>query len=458
MRLTVLGGGGFRVPLIYRALSGGRFENLITELCLYDVDAGRLAAMESVLADLPPVTPAGGGTPPAVSTTTSLDAALEGSDVVFAAIRPGGTAGRVLDERIAMAHGLLGQETVGAGGISYALRSIPAMLRIAERLRVVAPDAWLVNFTNPAGMVTEALIPLLGGRVVGICDSPAGLIRRAAAACGLRRPGMGGIGSLAGVDYAGLNHLGWLRGLTVDGVDHLPGLLADSERVLSFEEGRVFGAEFLRMLGSIPNEYLFYYYFHREAASALSGAAETRGEFIAAQQRDLFARLAQAPNPFALWESARRSREEGYLAEARGAEDPRDEEDLAGGGYEQVALRIMAAVLGGAEADLVLNVRNGGALPQLPPDVVVEVPARMSAGGALPLNEGVRLTSHQLGLMSELKAVEQATVAAAVHGDRDCAVRAFTLHPLVDSAHAARTVLRSYEDAFPALRELWNGP
>ncbi len=130
------------------------------------------------------------------------------------------------------------------------------MLELAELMRHLCPDAWLINFTNPAGMVTEALQPILGDRVIGICDSPIGLVRRAARAAGFPLTA----GSLEGVDYAGLNHLGWLRGLWHDGVDYLPELLASPAALGTFEEGRLFGPELLALLGAIPNEYLFYYY------------------------------------------------------------------------------------------------------------------------------------------------------------------------------------------------------
>ncbi|MGO4430119.1 6-phospho-beta-glucosidase, partial [Streptomyces sp. MCAF7] len=144
--------------------------------------------------------------------TTDLDDALRGADFVFSAIRVGGLAGRARDERVPLAEGVLGQETVGAGGVLYGLRTLPVALKIAERIAAVAPDAWVINFTNPAGMVTEAMQRVLGDRVIGICDSPVGLCRRAARALGAD-PGR------ASYDYVGLNHLGWLRGVIVDGRD-----------------------------------------------------------------------------------------------------------------------------------------------------------------------------------------------------------------------------------------------
>nr|WP_205761251.1 6-phospho-beta-glucosidase [Arthrobacter mobilis] len=441
VKLSILGGGGFRVPLVYRILAGGpaagNDAGLVDELMLHDTDPGRLDAIARVLADLPLPD---GAAPPKLTFAQSLDDALSGADVVFSAIRPGGTAGRTVDERVATRLNLLGQETTGAGGIAYALRSVPAALQIARRMRELCPQAWLINFTNPAGVVTEAVMPVLGQRVVGICDSPIGLVRRAARAAGVRlQPG-----SLAGVDYVGLNHLGWLRGLVEDGTDRLPGLLADPGRLASFEEGRVFGTGLLQSLGAIPNEYLFYYYFRREATLAMAGASRTRGEFIHEQQQELYARLRSSDQPFREWEAARRAREEGYLAEARVDGEARHIADDAGG-YEQVALDVMRALLTGARTELILNVRNGATFPQLPADAVVEVPAVVDGGGARAL-PAKPLGLHETGYMSQLKAVEREVIKGG-HGDRDAALRAFMIHPLVASAHISIRLLEAYEQA-----------
>ena len=447
MKLAVIGGGGFRVPLIYRALCSGTFAELVHDLCLYDADPSRAAAIARVAHDMPLPD---GAQPPRLTVSDRLEDALAGADVVFVAIRPGGAAGRVLDERVAIAEGVLGQETVGAGGLSYALRSIPEMLALAETIVRTCPDAWVINFTNPAGIITGALQPVLGERVIGICDSASGLVRRASLAAGAPLP----FGTLTGVDYVGLNHLGWLRGLEHDGGNLLPALLADPARLGSFEEGRVFGPQFLRMLGALPNEYLFYYYFHAEARRSVAAASETRGESLVRQQEGLYPTLLTTNEPFAAWEAARRAREEGYLAEARTAEESRDEADLAGGGYEQVALTVLRALMRDEPAELIVNFRNGEAVPQLPADAVVEIPALVTGKGATALPVGTP-TPHQLGLMSQVLSVEQDVIAAVVHGDRSLAVRAFTLHPLIDSAHTAQRLLRGYEDAFPKLRSLW---
>ncbi|WP_427171977.1 6-phospho-beta-glucosidase [Arthrobacter sp. 92] len=459
MRLMIAGGGGFRVPLVYRALSTGPFAGLVRELVLFDVDPGRLAAIEAVLAALDATTPG-----PPVRTSTSLPDALAGVDVVFAAIRPGGTAGRTADERVPLDLGLLGQETTGAGGISYALRSIPAMLELAHAMRRHCPAAWLVNFTNPAGMVTEALVPVLGKAVIGICDSASGLVSRAARAAGAPLPG----GRLDGVGYYGLNHLGWLYRLESGGRDLLPGLLADAHALSTFEEGRLFPQPFLAALGSLPNEYLYYYYETERATGAIRSMHRTRGESIHEQQTELYPRLAAAGlRAYELWDAARLSREEGYLAEARTGGGHRNEEGLAGGGYERVALAVMQALSGRGDTELILNTPNSvpsqatpdagravPAIPGLPAGAVVEVPCRVTRDGAAPLPQD-RPAAAQLALMQRVKEVEQLTVRAATYGQRDAALQAFARHPLVDSEELAVALLAGYEAQFPGLRQLW---
>jgi 6-phospho-beta-glucosidase len=470
MRLLIAGGGGFRVPLIYRALASGRFAGMASALVLYDVDPARLDAVAAVLRSMP----AGPQGSPEVHTTTDLPEGLAGADVVFAAIRPGGTAGRVADEKVAQGLGLLGQETTGAGGISYALRTIPYMLTLARLMKEHCPDAWLINFTNPAGMVTEALLPVLGRKVIGICDSAGALVQRAARAAGVTLPE----GTLDGVGYYGLNHLGWLYRLESEGRDVLPALLSDPAALRTFEEGRLFPQPFLAGLGALPNEYLYYYYQQDAAREAMRAMARTRGETIHSQQQELYPRLAAAgADAFRLWDEARRSREEGYLAEARSQGEQRDEDDLAGGGYERVALAAMHALSGAGGTQLVLNTRNSlgpapdagtttadaprhaapqPAIPGLPADAVVEVPCTVTAAGALPFAQQAP-PEPQLGLLRQVKEVERLTVRAAVGGDRDAALAAFARHPLVNSENLARTLLTGYEREFPGLRDLW-GP
>ncbi|MER5205407.1 6-phospho-beta-glucosidase [Streptomyces sp. NPDC002825] len=442
MKLTILGGGGFRVPLVYGALLGDHAEGRVTHVTLYDLDEGRLSAIARVLADQAE----GVRDAPAVTATTDLDEALRGADFVFSAIRVGGLEGRAADERIALAEGVLGQETVGAGGIAYGLRTVPVAVRIARRIAELAPDAWVINFTNPAGLVTEAMSRVLGDRVVGICDSPVGLGRRVARILGANP-------DEAWIDYVGLNHLGWLRGLRVGGQDVLPRLLDDEEKLGSFEEGRLFGPEWLRSLGAIPNEYLHYYYFNREAVHAYRTAERTRGTYLRDQQGAFYEEMSK-PDTAALaaWHRTLADREATYMAanrEAAGIGD-RDEEDLESGGYEKVALALMRAIARDERTTLILNVRNGSTLSVLDADAVIEVPCFVDANGAHPVSVAP-LPYHAVGLVTAVKAVEREVLAAVESGSRATAVKAFALHPLVDSVAVARRLVEGYTAEHPGL-------
>lgn len=442
MRLTVLGGGGFRVPLVYRALLGDRGKGRVTEVVLCDLDSARTGVIGEVLAEQA----ADFADPPSVTVTTDLDEALAGTDFVFSAIRVGGLAGRAADERRSLDEGVLGQETVGAGGVAYGLRTVPVAVEIARRIQAVAPDAWVINFTNPAGLVTEAMSRHLGDRVIGICDSPVGLGRRVAAALGIAP-------ASAWFDYAGLNHLGWLRAVRVDGRDVLPGLLADDAALAMFEEGRLFGGDWLRAIGSVPNEYLHYYYFNRDAVAAARDAPQTRGALVLDQQRDFYARAAGDPgSALEVWEATRHRREVTYMAENREAvgAGERASCDLDSGGYENVALALMRAIAHDERTTLILNVRNHGTIAGLDDDAVIEVPCFVDANGARPLTTGP-LADHALGLVTSVKAVDRAVLEAATTGSRAAALRALAIHPLVDSVTVARRLLEGFEADFPQL-------
>ncbi|GHJ41889.1 6-phospho-beta-glucosidase [Streptomyces sp. TS71-3] len=444
MKLTILGGGGFRVPLVYGALLGDRGEGRVTQVVLHDLDAARLSAVTRVLAEQG----ARAGDAPEVTATTDLDEALRGADFVFSAIRVGGLTGRANDERVALAEGVLGQETVGAGGIAYGLRTVPVAVDIARRAARLAPDAWVINFTNPAGLVTEAMSRHLGDRVIGICDSPVGLGRRIARV-------LGADPQQAWIDYVGLNHLGWVRGLRVAGRDVLPRLLGDPDLLGSFEEGKLFGVTWLQSLGAIPNEYLHYYYFNREAVRAYQQADKTRGAFLRDQQAHFYEEVRR-PDAHALtvWDRTRAEREATYMAENResaGAGE-RDADDLSGG-YEKVALALMRAIARDERTTLILNVRNRTTLSALDGEAVIEVPCLVDAGGAHPVAVDP-LPGHATGLVCAVKAVEREVLAAAESGSRTTAVKAFALHPLVDSVNVARRLVEGYTEVHPGLSYL----
>jgi 6-phospho-beta-glucosidase len=422
MKLAIIGGGGFRVPLVYQALAHSA-DSPIDQVWLYDTSAARLGVISDVLRQL--------GGPLPVHFTTVLDEALAGSDFVFSAMRVGGLAGRVADERAAIDLGLVGQETTGPGGIAYALRTIPVALQLARRLLAVAPDAFVINFTNPAGLITEAMQALLGDHVIGICDTPSGLGTRLAALCEVPA-------DQVRLDYAGLNHLGWLRGAYYQDRDLVREVLASDQALAQLEETQLMGARWLRTLGMIPNEYLYYYYCNREARRS---GQQTRGEYLR-QQQEAFYRSATADPARALdaWQRTLSEREASYMAEARPAGTDRP---AGGGGYEYVALALISAIAADRASTMILNVRNGDALPGLPPAAVVEVPCHVDGKGARPLTVTAP-GGAELGLMQQVKAVEQLTIRAATEHDRRLAYEALALHPLVDSVTVADELLTTY--------------
>lgn len=440
MKLTIIGGGGFRVPQVFEAVSADDAPVRIDELSLYDVSESRLQTIGAILSRLAQER----RHVPTITLTTDLEEALRGTDFVFSAVRVGGTRGRILDERTALDLGVLGQETVGPGGLAYALRTVPFMTRLAETIRNVAPEAWVINFTNPAGIVTEAMQRVLGDRVVGICDTPIGLIRRAATAAG-------GAPDHIGFDYVGLNHLGWLRSMTSDGEDLLPRLLASDQKLRGIEEARLMGFDWVRALGALPNEYLYYYYFTREATASIRSAQSTRGEFIDRQQAAFYG--APGDDPLATWMTARHERESSYMAESRGADEQRLESDVDGGGYHEVALDLMAALASGRSATMILNVRNNALVPQLPEDAVVEVGCVVDGDGVHPWPIA-RVTGEMLGLITQVKASERLIISAVHERSREQAWRAFAAHPLVDSVGVARSLLDTYSETFPEIGAL----
>jgi 6-phospho-beta-glucosidase len=431
VKLAIIGGGGFRVPLLYGALLRRR---PFDEVVLHDIDAERLARIGQVLEGQA----AEHGDRLPFRTTTDLDDALEGADFVFLAIRVGGLEGRTIDEGVPLGQGVLGQETIGAGGICFALRTIPAAVEVAER----APGAWIINFTNPAGMVTEALQQVVGDRAIGICDTPSGLCRRVAAVLG--EPALQ-------FDYFGLNHLGWLKGVHDASGDRLPELLADDAALERLEEGRVFGAEWLRSLGMVPSEYLYYFYFAPETVAALG--ERPRGAYLVEQQAGFYAATGDTPDQaLARWRAAKDERDRTYMAEARNGHEGSSHAEDEPGGYEAEALAVVEAIAADAGAVRILNVANRSALPFLDERAVVEVPCVVSASGVRPLAVGP-VPDEARALIETIKAVERVTIEAALTGSTAMAVKALALHPLVPSVSAAREIFAGYRERLPALEE-----
>ena len=478
MKLTILGGGGFRVPLVHEAVATAATGLTVDEVALHDVDPERLATISAVIEEQGARLAAEGRAValPRLIATTDLREAVTGADFVFSAVRVGGAEARTVDERVALGLGLLGQETIGPGGLAYALRTIPVALEIARTIAELAPTAWTINFTNPAGIVTEAMRSVLGDRVVGICDTPIGLVRRVGRLLGADLvAGERG----AEVDYVGLNHLGWLRSVRLEGIERLPGLLADDAALEEIEEARLIGKDWVRADGALPNEYLFYYLHTADAIERITGAATTRGEFLAKQQGDFYLAAAEADgrgpearaaescctSPLDLWRETLHEREATYMAESR--DEERREEDVAGGGYQEVAMRLMTALATGRPERMILDVGNIGAgredapaseriVPELPADCVLEVLCEVDGHGIRPLPVAP-VELGRLGMMSALRSSERAILEAAVTGSREAAWQGFSTHPLVSSPELGRKLLEGYEAGHPQIAALLSG-
>ncbi|MCT1956133.1 family 4 glycosyl hydrolase [Dermabacter hominis] len=454
MKLTLLGGGGFRVPLMVRTLLKDSSEQRVRALTLWDANEERLRTMARIVEAMTASVPHA----PSVRIATDMRDAVRGADFVFSAIRVGGTDGRAQDERIAHSCGVLGQETTGFGGLSYALRGIPVARTIAEAIRDEAPNAFLINFTNPAGIITEVSSEILGDRVIGICDSPVGLARHALTAledAGEVDPGTSSrifeTGGPVHIDYLGLNHLGWVHRILVNGRDVLPTVLERPDLIESFEEGKLFGAKWVQHIGALPNEYLHYYYYAREARLADDRAEATRGIFLASQQANFYREAAQLDGhaAFEAWNRTREEREETYMATNREAAGgiEREAADIESGGYDRVALAVMKALAFDQATELIVNTPNRGRIPSLPDDAVVEAPCRIDSKGATPL-EVTPLTGHQLALVTQVKNAERTVIAASREGSADLAVEAFFSHPLVDGVGVARELLAKAKESF----------
>jgi 6-phospho-beta-glucosidase len=443
MKLALLGGGGFRTPAIYRALAEGSTRTQYDAVVLYDVDQTRLDRIGAVLAGIDEHV----GRRVPVTTTTDLDEAVDGADVVYCAIRVGGIAGRLLDETAALAEGVIGQETTGAGGITFALRTVPVVTDIAEVVARRAPAAMFINFTNPVGLVTEAVRRILGDRAIGICDAPLALCRRVAAALD-RDP------DDLWFDYFGINHLGWLRGVLDHGHDLLPSLLADERRLLTFEEGRLFGPEWLRSIGMIPNEYLYYYDFATEALAGMQ-AGRVRAEFLQRQQDAFYAGGGSPADALRSWEANLAEREGSYMEEAWSGRD----EELHGvaaaretGGYGRLSLDLVDAMNGDGHQVMILNVANRSSLPFLDEAAVVEVPCVVSRGAVVPVAIGAVPLAAQARIVA-VRAAERAAIEASLSRSRRQAVLALALHPLVPSVEVASRILDRHLAAQPGLAE-----
>ncbi|WP_077801114.1 6-phospho-beta-glucosidase [Streptomyces sp. JHA26] len=403
MKLTVVGGGSTYTPELVDGFARLRDVLPVEELVLVDPAADRLELVGGLARRILARQDHGGR----VVTTSDLDAAVDGADAVLLQLRVGGQAARERDETWPLECGCVGQETTGAGGLAKALRTVPVVLDIAERVRRTNPDAWIIDFTNPVGIVTRALLRA-GHRAVGLCNVAIGLQRKFAALLGVAPADVH-------LDHVGLNHLTWETGVRLGGPggeDVLPRLLA--------EHGDVVAADLrlprplLDRLGVVPSYYLRYYYAHDEVVEDLRHKPSRAAEVAEMERRllEMYADPALDEKP-------------ALLAERGGAY------------YSEAAVDLAAALLGGTGSPYqVVNTLNRGTLPFLPDDAVIEVQAAVGREGATPLAVPA-VDPLYAGLMASVTAYEDLALDAALRGGRERVFRALLAHPLVGQyAHA----------------------
>jgi 6-phospho-beta-glucosidase len=394
MKLAVVGGGSTYTPELVDGIARLTGDIKITELVLVDPDADRLSVVGPFSARIM----ARYGHPAAVSWTADLDAAVDGAGAALLQLRVGGQATRHRDETWPLECGCVGQETTGAGGFAKALRTVPVVLDVAERVRQRAePGAWIIDFTNPVGIVTRALLDA-GHRAIGLCNVAIGYQRLFAGLLGVQPDAVA-------LDHVGLNHLTWERAALVDGADRLPGLLAAHGEEIAGHTG--LPLEVTQAVGAVPSYYLRYYWAHDAVVEEERGR-ETRAQAVAEIERQLLEMYADP------------------------SLDTKPELLTHRGGafYSEAAVALLASLVTDARDRQVVNVRNRGTLPFLADEAVIEVPATIGASGAEPVDVAP-VSPLMSGLIAHASGYEELAVDAALRGGRDRVAKALLAHPLV---------------------------
>jgi len=409
MKLTVIGGGSTYTPELLEGLIERHADFPLRDVVLMDIEPKRLEPVAGFCGRMV----AKGGAPFRLTHTTDLRAAVAGASFVVNQIRVGGNEARHGDILLGLRHGLIGQETTGVGGFAKALRTVPKVLEIARAVEQGAPDAWVVNFANPSGLVTEALVRHAGVRTVGLCNVPIDMRMQVAAHLG--QPV-----EQVETTYLGLNHLGWVRRIRVAGqdvttavMDALEGLSGPANiPEIAYPPG------FLKALGAIPSPYLRYFYATDEMFAEIQAKPRTRAEEVL----DLEKRL------FAIYEDPAEDTKPALLGERGGA------------WYSRVAVDVMVALTRPTAWLDVVNTANRGVIPELPAESVIETSAVLRQGAIDPLPQPA-LEPDKLALVQAIKGYERLTIQAALEGSRDKALLALVAHPLVPTAAKAAAVL-----------------
>ncbi len=442
MKLTVIGGGGVRSMFLAKSIAQRAHDLHITELVFMDCDADKLRIYGGLARHVARLLD------PALkfTLTTDADEAVRDADYIITTIRVGGDHTRVRDERIALDLGILGQETTGAAGLSFAMRSVPALADYCERIkRLSKPTVKVFNFTNPAGVVSQALRDMGYDFTYGICDAPSGMLHQFADLYGVDAS------RIVGECY-GLNHLSFFRSIQIDGREIMPELIARPD---AYEKTdlRFFGRDLIEHMGCVLNEYLYYFYYREQAVQNILKAGVTRGEVIEDINRQMTAELSKMDieNDFdsclACFEKWYGKREDAYMANETGVHRDKpwkfDVFSPDAGGYAGVALRFIELVETGTTGSMILCAPNQGAIPTLADDDIVEITCDISRDGAKP-HKVEHPDPRALELIRRVKSYERLAAKAIVQRDRTAAVDCLMLHPLVNSYSLAVQLVDAY--------------
>ncbi len=439
MKISIIG-CGLRTPLLLSGLM--RTGKLPDEIVLFDLDS-RQAALMAVLGRA-----AAPESPTLLRVAATAEDAIADSDFVICSIRPGGMEARARDERTAVNMGFAGQETIGPAGCAMAWRTIPAVLEYARLMEKLAPNSWLINFTNPAGLVTQAVREGSGIRAVGICDTPAELFYRIALSFGVNW-------NEVSCEYFGLNHLGFVRKVTVQGRDRTKELLADDERLDSLYPAPLFPPVLIRQIGLIPTEYGFFYYRPGLALANQLKVGKTRGEELLTMNGSFYADVTEVTERnggeagLRVYARYLNHRNASYLqleggAASAFAQAPPDWDPFeAVTGYHRIAVQTIQALSGASPATIVLNVANQGALAELATDDVVEINCQVDGSGITSFERGTIPLSVR-GLLESTKAYERSLVGAALAQDKSRLAGALTQHPLIGDWDVASALVDAF--------------
>jgi 6-phospho-beta-glucosidase len=404
VKLAVVGAGSTYTPEVIDGIVRLRHLLNVDDLFLHDTNEQRLEIVSGLARRMLERA----AHPTRLHTTTSLDDSVEGADAVLIQIRVGGQAARMVDESVPVACGCIGQETTGFGGLAKALRTVPVVLEIAERARERSPGAWIVDFTNPVGIVTKALLDD-GHKAVGLCSAAMVFQRHFAKVFDVEPERIE-------LDHLGLNHLTWEVGVRLDGEEVLQALL-DDEHAERVARATGLPAPLVQRLGVVPSYYLHYFYDH-DAVVDEERRGKSRAEVVSEIEHELL----------------------DLYADESLVEKPELLKQRGGAGYSEAAVELIASLLGSAGAGRhVVNLRNDGALAFLEDDAVVEVPADVEPGGVRPV-ELPELGPLERGLVTHVSAYEELALDAALRGGRERVFRALLAHPLIGQAALAETL------------------